>query len=404
MDLKKRLENKLEEIAEFLLNHEDDNKEIGTLSGISGNAMFHFYYANYKDDDRHREKGAEIISEAFNRIENGYTYPTFCDGIAGACWVLELLKEEKFIELEEDIITEDVDEYLFGKMKEFIADNDFDFMHGAIGIGFYYLKRYQNVTSQTLKNRYEEYLLVLIDAITKTAIVEDGMVKWKSEIVSGEYRAEGYNLGLAHGIPSIINFLSILMIYPVFINQVAKLLKPACNYILSCKHTNKELTSSFPNWIVEGGESDITNSRLAWCYGDLGISISLLKAGKVLEDNFLIQESLEIIKKSSKRQNKEEADIMDAGLCHGAYGVMHIYNHVFNETNDSLFKKNVNNWANIALNMATHKNGYVGYKEFSYTSWKCNPNLLAGTSGIGLTIIGYLSKDRLKWNQCLLIE
>ena len=182
INLKKRLENKLGEIADFLLQHEDDNKEIGALAGISGNALFHFYYGNHKDDERHIEKGTEIITEVFNRIENGYTYSTFCDGIAGACWVLELLKQEQFIELEEDIITEDVDNYLYEKMRKFIADNNFDFLHGAIGIGYYFLKRYQNNPRPKLNNRYEQYLLELLDAISQHAIRDKNKIRWKSQI------------------------------------------------------------------------------------------------------------------------------------------------------------------------------------------------------------------------------
>ncbi|MHA7056791.1 lanthionine synthetase C family protein [Aquimarina sp. M1] len=403
MDQKKRLENKLEEIADFLLYHKDDNKEIGALSGISGNAMFHFYYANYKDDDRHREKGAEIISEAFNRIEKGYTYPTFCNGIAGACWVLELLKEEKFIELEEDIITEDVDKYLFGKMKAFIMDNNFDFMHGAIGIGLYYFKRFQNVTSSDLKNRYEMYLMVLINAISETVIVEDDTVRWKSKIVSGEYIAEGYNLGLAHGIPSIINFLSRLVINPSFSDKIKNLLKPACNYILNCKHKNTELTSSFPNWVIEG-RFDSSNSRLAWCYGDLGIGLSILKSGQSLKDIFLINEAIEVLIKTTLRKDIEETRILDAGLCHGAYGVLNLYNQIYNQTKNLIFKNSIEYWANVSLDLATHKDGYAGYKELDDYSWKSNQKFLGGISGIGLAIINYIENHYSKWNEALLIS
>ncbi|MBQ4803091.1 lanthionine synthetase C family protein [Aquimarina sp. MMG015] len=405
MTLNERLENKLDEIADCLLHLDDDNVEIGALTGISGNAMFHFYYADYKSDDKHREKGSQIIKEVFNRIEKGYSYPTFCDGIAGALWVLELLKEEHFVELEEDIITKDVDEYLFDKMKAFIADNDFDFMHGAIGIGFYYLKRYQNVTSKALKDRYKDYLNVLIDAISEKAITKNGVVKWESEIRSGEYIAKGYNLGLAHGIPSIINFLSRLAVYSEFSHQIEKLLSPSCFYILSCRHQGIKLTSSFPNWIVEE-ESDIYNSRLAWCYGDLGIGVSLLKAGQILKDDILLEESIRILKKTTYRKDMVEAGIKDGGICHGAYGVMHIYQHLYNETNDLSFMESSKNWSKIALDLAVHKDGYAGYKEYSnIEQWISSMNLLGGVAGMGLSILYYLSsKTSFKWSEAFLIR
>jgi len=142
MNIKQRLSDTLDEISDILLNFSiEKNTEIGALAGISGIALFHFYYAKFKDDEKHQEKGTELIYEVLNRIEKGYNYPTFCDGIAGALWVIELLKQEQFIDIEEDIVTEDVDIYLYEKMQNFNGDNDFDFLHGAIGIGYYFLKR-----------------------------------------------------------------------------------------------------------------------------------------------------------------------------------------------------------------------------------------------------------------------
>ncbi|WP_299678327.1 lanthionine synthetase C family protein [uncultured Dokdonia sp.] len=402
MNLNNKLESKLDEIADFLLNHEDYNPEIGALTGLSGNALFHFYFGNYKNDDRHIEKGVDIIIELFNRIEKGYNFPTFCDGIAGACWVLELLKEQGKIELEEDIITEEVDEYLLSEMNDFITDNNFDFMHGAIGIGLYYLKRYQNVTFSKLKFRYERYLFVLLEAISAKAIKSGDTIHWESNIISGDYNAEGCNLGLAHGIPSIVVFLSKLGVYPTFSGITTKLIKPACNYILNNKINNSKLSSSFPNWIIKN-EINKSNSRLAWCYGDLGVAISILKASQTLKDDNLLNESIKILKKTTKRKDIKESGVKDAGLCHGAFGIMIIYKHFFDQTNILLFKEMSDYWANLSINLATHNDGYAGFKEYNVTLWKSNQKLLGGVSGIGLAILDYLGES-IKWKEVLIID
>ncbi len=391
-ELKNRLENKLKEIAEFLLSDQNTNTEIGALEGIAGNALFHFYYGDYKSDKRHTEKGAEIITEAFTRIENGYTFPTFCDGIAGACWVLELLKQEQFVELEEDIITEDVDTYLFEKMKSFIDDHNFDFLHGAIGIGMYYLKRYQNTDS----NIYVEYLAILIDAIIATALKEGDTIKWESKIKSGDYTAIGCNLGLAHGIPSIIFFLSKLAFHKVFVSKVIGVLEPASKYLLSCKFKDEGITASFPNWIINE-QPNANYSRLAWCYGDLGIGVSLLRAAEVIKNEELSKEAIRILEKTSKRRNLEETKIRDIGLCHGSFGVMNIYNLISNVTVNDILQDATTYWAKEALDMTISNNENTDFTQREI-------NILDGAPGVGLAILSYLDKDETIWEEVLLIK
>lgn len=402
MNLKKQLENKLKEIADFLLNHESDNKDIGVLGGTSGIALFHFYYADYEDDDRHAEKGTEIIYEAFQRIQEGYNYPTFCDGIAGACSTLELLKEEQFIELEEDIITPEVDTYLFEMMSIDIKENNYDFLHGAIGYGYYFLKRYQNATTEILKKRYKQYLDHLINFLKNTSIESDTGIWWQSEIMVGEEKFMGYNLGLSHGVSSILNFLSRLVVYPDFSKKIDSLLKLATHHIIGCKHADSIYTSSFPNWTtVENPKGN--NSRLGWCYGDLGIGISLLRAGEVLRDNNITKQAIQILKRTTKRRDITEAQIKDAGLCHGAFGVMHIYEYIYKKTKDQIFKETADHWATVGINLVIHPDGYGGYKKRIEDTWELEDCLLDGISGIGLALLSYLRNDYNNWDEALLI-
>lgn len=401
MNLRTRLTNKLDEIGSFLLQHPIKNNEIGALGGISGIALFHFYYANYSGDDSHTKKGNDIIFEVFNRIKEGYSYPTFCDGIAGACWVLELLKVKDFIQLEEDIITDQLDCLLFGKMKEDLEEGNYDFLHGALGYGYYFLKRYQN--SNSLKNKYKNYLLVLIESLKKMAIRSDSGIWWESNIRVGERTFKGCNLGLSHGISSILNFLCRLGLYSDFYNEVCFLLLPISNHILSYKRKDEILLSSFPNWVTNENLNNY-NSRLAWCYGDLGIGISLLRTGEVLKNNNLTLEALDILRKSTKRHDQWETSVVDAGLCHGAFGVMHIYKGLYKKTKDTLFEESANHWATIGINLAIHQDGYSGYKKRTGDIWELEDCLLDGISGIGLALLSYLDSNNKNWDELLLIS
>jgi len=80
------LAQKLDEIADFLFNHHINSDHIGVLGGSSGAILFHFYYSKYSEDEKHADKGSDIISQIYNNIQNGYSSPTFCQGIAGFLW------------------------------------------------------------------------------------------------------------------------------------------------------------------------------------------------------------------------------------------------------------------------------------------------------------------------------
>ena len=403
MDIKKRLEIKLGEIANNLLNSSLENKEIGVLGGISGNALFHFYYGRLKEDQRHIDKGSDIIYEIFQRIENGYSYPTFCDGIAGACWTLELLKEEEFIDIDEDIITEEVDLYLLEHMKKYIKSNDYDFLHGAIGIGFYFFKRYENALDNNSKKLYENYIVELIKAILENAVREDNIIKWKTEINVGDNKFEGYNLGLAHGIPSIINFLSRLSAKSlVFKNIIAENIDFACNFLIASKNKGSEYLASYPNWFLTN-EMKSENSRLAWCYGDLGVGYTILYTACKGDNEVLEKFGIDVLNNTVKRKKLENSGVKDPGICHGAFGIMYIYHLLSLKTNNISFQEISQHWAEIALEMAIHNEGIAGFMELNDKNWLRNDNLISGASGIGLTILDYINQSNSKWRQALLL-
>ncbi len=404
MNIEEQLKDKLKEISEVLDAKTNENDEVGVLSGVSGVSLFQFYYSKFLDEDIHADKGAETITRAVEMINNGFSYPTFCTGIAGACWVLEVLKEEEFIELDEDILSSDLDAYLLTAMREDIKKENYDFLHGAMGYGYYFLKRYQNTTTQKSKDIYKKHIEELIQSLQQSSKENDYGVWWDS-VLRKEEGLVGCNLSLSHGISSTINFLSRLAAYDDFREQVNILIQPTVKYLLHCKNKDVSLTSRFPNWILEETPAD-GNSRLAWCYGDLGVGISLLRAAEVLKDNALFEEALEVLIYSTERKDLTEAGIADAGICHGAFGVMHIYNYLYRKTEKTQFKEAADFWAEKALQFGNHKNGYAGYMVWrgaEEEKWRPEVSLLEGITGIGLSIISYLAPFETKWDECLLI-
>ncbi|MCK8524164.1 lanthionine synthetase C family protein [Aquimarina sp. D1M17] len=406
MSLEVRLNQKLEEIHSILEEKYLENKQIGVLSGISGISLFQFYYSKFKDNDEYADKAAETITKALESINEGYVYPTFCDGIAGAAWVVEILKEEEFIELDDDFLSSGIDEYLVRMMKSDIEEGNFDFLHGALGYGYYFYKRYLKTTSNDLKIGYKKHLDYLINCLKETAKSHSNGIWWES-VLKREEGLKGCNLSLSHGMSSTINFLARLAEHDDFKEDIIGLIRQASYYLTSCKNTDSSLTASFPNWVLNE-QPENGGSRLAWCYGDLGIGMSLLRAAEVLEDKELYQNALEVLLRSTKRTDIKEAGVVDAGLCHGSYGILQIYNHLFKKTKHKDFKDAADFWIKEAISMDFHKDGYAGYMLWrgggeDKVTWKPEINLLEGIAGIGLSILSYLDPFETKWDECLMI-
>lgn len=405
MNQEYHLREKLKEIDLILREEYQHNPNIGVLSGISGVAVFQFYYARFLQDEQHEDVGAAILTSVIEKINQGYIYHTFCGGIAGAAWALEFLKKEKFIALDTDALLPELDDFLINSIHREEENIVFyDFLHGVLGIGHYFLKRYQNTESAVLKKKYKEVLQDIITSLDTSSLKDKDGVRWKSVLVK-EDGLRGYNLSLSHGMSSIVNFLSRLVIYDDFQASTKKLLQESVRYIMGLKSDDISDTSSFPNWVTVDNEQS-KNTRLAWCYGDLGVGISLWQAGKSLQDPIISNTAMEVLKRSTLRKDLGEAKIIDAGICHGSYGVMLIYHYMYKETNDPVFKEAADFWIHQALDMAIHEKGHAGYMQWKAgekSGWKAETNILEGIAGIGLSIISYLAPFETKWDECLLM-
>ncbi len=403
--VKTGLEKKLFDISTILQQHYDKEKKLGLLSGKTGVAYFFILYGEFLNDDSISERGHKILAETIEEINQGFNFPTFCSGIAGIGWVLEMICEEGFLEINSKEIFSEIDIFLDKIMASNFEQDNYDFLHGYLGEAMYFLKRYQNANSIKNRNKYKVILIKVISVLQKTALENKELVYWES-YVQAKNEIKVINLGLAHGMSSIINFLARLVIYQDFEPLVSPLLIKATRFILSVKSDAPSSKSLFPSWINQK-QKTVEYSRLAWCYGDLGIGLSLWHAAEVLNDKILYKEAMAILKHSALRKSLETTMVKDAGLCHGAFGIMLIFDYLYKSTAVIDFKNTADYWLLEGLKMANHENGYAGYMKWQpkeIGSWQKEDCLLDGVAGIGLAILSYLSPTPLKWSQCLMIS
>ena len=131
-------------------------------------------------------------------------------------------------------------------------------------------------------------------------------------------------------------------------------------------------------------------SRLGWCYGDLGVATSLWQAGKVLHNREWQEKALEVLRFSTSRRDFRNSGIIDAGLCHGAASVCMMFHYVYMQTGEKLFEETRDYWLDGTLELGNMEGGLAGYRAWhtaEYGGWVNEYGLLEGVAGIGLLLL-----------------
>ncbi len=118
-----------------------------------------------------------------------------------------------------------------------------------------------------------------------------------------------------------------------------------------------------------------TGSRLAWCYGDLGVALALRKAARALDSDDWASASSEAVRTAASA-SIEASLVVDAGLCHGAAGVALVFS---NFTDEPLAIEAANRWWSLVA-------------RFAFTTRAVG--LLEGLAGIALALESRITGSR----------
>lgn len=390
----KCIENKVFEIMQTVNNNSSrvvDN--YGLLSGLAGEILFLYYYEKFygKQDELNLELKIEVMIESLKRYNST---PSFCSGISGVLYLTELLNQEQIIDF---VLDDEIYNYMNKAIQYYISNNDFEFLYGLTGLAQYLLLR---------PDKYMNLLLDIVNYIDNSKTIVDNTYAWKKS--SDENNIE-VDLALSHGMSSIVYFLSRFL--GIVKNQneknkVKDLIRKSCNFILSKQNVlTNNIYSYFPYAVSLSKESQQSNSRLAWCYGDLSIGITLFNAGKALQDNFISNSGELILKYSAiNRRDLSTNLVQDPGICHGAAGIASIFYRMWWNTRDVTYLEATNYWINETLQMGRNQNGIAGYVYTKSNHILKGFHLLEGVSGIALSMLFISLKQEPVWDRCIMIS
>jgi|GEM_PF-1046581 len=352
---------KLKEIAQSLISQITGTS--GLMVGGIGEIIFLFEYAKIIDNNEIEEQAKKQLYEILNK--NEVNNCNLLKGAAGLGIGLAYLAERGFIDIDVSELFEDIDSDIYDDMLEQLENRNYDYLTGAVGIGFYFLYRNK---SQFLP--YLEYLITKIDLFfSDLAFGADSSPNLFCEVLSS------------------IRFLLKVYRQNIFVKRVYTIIKSQSEFLLTQIQNIDKYGSSFPETTNQNNKSGLT-----WKSGDLIIGSTLLDISRILQDNDLYDKSLNILYSTIQRKDSVLEKVYDASLYQGSAGTAYLYHKLYQKTKNHLFKDASKYWIDETFYKAVAKSSYAGYFAYNFNTKQENTSLLYGIAGVGLSLLS-ISKD-----------
>lgn len=267
-----------------------------------------------------------FLDETLDEIHHNRLMPTYCNGLAGTGIGLMLLADNDFIELEAEAL-DDFDAYLSRAMAAFIAQGNFDLLHGATGIALYFAKR-SDMARESAREALATYVNSLEKALVKTTDNDGAEYAWCR--MKKDFSQEERNISMSHGLSGIANILAQIYarhILPATEDKKAKeMIEALTRTILAQRIDFTKYRSAFPSYYKAADEQS-RFSRLAWCYGDIGILATLAIVAETTDNPSLAARIEPLVLAETTRRRTEHTYVRDACVCHGAAGIYAYFQH-----------------------------------------------------------------------------
>ena len=317
----------------------------------------------------------------------------FGAGVAGLGWVFQHFISLGLWETDEETL-QDCDEFVAKMGIRSFGHGNYDHMYGGVGCGLYFLERDNTAI-----------LEIMIQALHAAAIEDKEGMRWYDMLARKKGEGDVINLGVAHGLPSVMYFLAQAYQKGIMPDLCLEMINAVSRFIFQFESSDH--TFAFPGKIKVQGQTyqpDQLN-RLAWCYGDLGMSALFVQAGKITNNQELIEAGTRLGKRTCRLRSHQETHVQDGGLCHGSFGVAHTYRRLYQYTGQSDFHVAANFWEEASMNFVHSFSSPENYKEWYLGKWEASYGFLTGLTGAGLAMIGRLSPNiDPRWDRALLLS
>ena len=342
---------------------------------------------------RRQGVAASVLSRALQDIDDRWRTPYLYSGVVGLAWALSYISNEFDSTL--GLSLQELDDQLIELCAASDSALEPDLIYGFNGIGVYALERWPSKFTS-------DCIPLLIERLANAS--------WS-------------DLGLAHGAAGVIAFLSAAArLDSGWRKHIRPVVKQHVDRLLQQRLPANETTCAFPSEIGGGP------TRLGWCLGDTSIAVALLAAASGIRQPGLVQ-SGDGVGCGRGERPRGFSGVIDAGLCHGAAGLGHVFNRLFQATGEKRLALAAREWFSVALNMPARPaapillpqsklfgktmempaDGIAGFSAWTYSEalgwhWIADRGFLTGAAGIGLALMAAIGRHEPTWDRVLLLS
>jgi lantibiotic modifying enzyme len=361
------------------LQHRTGEDRGGAALGASqaDRALFFSYLALADQAGDRSELAARCLEEAFHFVATTTLGPDLFGGFTSVAWVMQHLAGAG---MSGAVDVDSIDEALEDLLEEDDPEQPFDLLSGLAGFGVYFLEQLPGVAAR-------RRVTLVVDRLARTAVEDGPGLTWRTPpsllpLFNQDPRlGHHYNVGVSHGVGGVLGFLAGAHAAEIAPARTGPLIEGAARWVLAQKLPPPS-PSRYPAWVIaERGAARPT--RLAWCYGDIGLAAALLVASRATGDGTLRREAIELGCDAARR-SVEHTGVADAGLCHGASGIAHLFNRMFQATGVETLREASVRWFDHLIRMPRPRD---------------DGSLLLGDPGVALALLAAATPVEPGWDR-----
>ena len=383
-----------------------DERDSSLSRGQAGVALLYTWLARTGRMPQADVLARQCLDQAIEAVSTQAMNASLYGGFTGVAWAAELTG--RLLDPDAEDRSEAVDEALLRLLSR--ADRwsaPYDLIVGLTGLGVYALQRYPRPVAIECLRRVVERLH---DCARHD---EHGLYWWTppAEILDQESRKQypsgRADLGVAHGVAGSVALLGGICGAGVEQATARPLLEGAVSWLLA-QSLPTEAGPTFPVWVAPAIQP--WPARCAWCYGDPGIAAALLLAARGVGDAGWEQTAVALACRAAERP-ASDTGVVDANFCHGAAGLAHLYNRMYQATGEPALGRAALYWLERTLGFYRRARDAGGtwvqgnWDPGQRERWTWNGiELVEGAAGVALVLLAGATSVEPTWDRMFLVS
>jgi lantibiotic modifying enzyme len=366
---------------------------------LSEHALLLSYLGRLEPDTQWLHDAVTCLNAAGEKVTARLPLDLF-GGLTGIGWIYSHIAgmfaqtQEMRMDSEDPIL--ELDDLILDRTERIGQRGSYDLINGLVASGVYFLERLP------LQSAVKGLSLILQHLEQRAERSAHG-ITWHTapELLPAHQRERcpqgHYNLGLAHGVPGVIRFLVELMDAGIHVSTATRILDEAVRWLMA-QQRDPRFGSYYGNWVSPGSQP--VGERLAWCYGDLGVSMALYQAGQRVGRTDWVECATIIANRTLDHPSTETTGI---GLCHGSAGIAHIYHRLFRLSQKEEYRVAAVRYYERVFRQIAERNGRDSQ---DYRGVRSNDNalFLDGNVGIALALLSAIAPVEPQWDRRLMLS